>query len=287
VQIAQDGVVWMEFSETIVRRFDTHPTARKAETFPERFGLAVRQPEGWVLAFDSWTDPVSRTMASFTILGSAGAAEFDRIPTVRQPSWLLGRIAAKDAVRHVQWDAGIAEVYPIELTVSNDPGGRPRVTPRTGAGLIDCDVSLAHCREAAVALAMPRAAGADPSGPGVGIDIAEITTHPENTLRYALGDDEQRLLEQLADGDRDAWFARFWAAKEAVGKAEHTGLDGRPRAFVVRAADATGLTVTVSDRTYRVGLRDVANAAGLPPRRYAVAWTWGPELSHQAARSTQ
>ncbi|MCZ0990458.1 4'-phosphopantetheinyl transferase superfamily protein [Streptomyces diastatochromogenes] len=51
------------------------------------------------------------------------------------------------------------------------------------------------------------------------------------TLATALGTDELRLLRTLcADGPdgEDLWFTRFWAAKEAVAKAEGVGFGGRP-----------------------------------------------------------
>jgi phosphopantetheinyl transferase len=74
----------------------------------------------------------------------------------------------------------------------------------------------------------------------------------------------------LLGSDRDHDFARFWAAKEAVGKALGTGLDGNPRRFVVIDPD---LTVAVGDRTFTVQSCEVENPPELPPRRYVVAWT--------------
>jgi acyl transferase domain-containing protein/phosphopantetheinyl transferase (holo-ACP synthase) len=276
LQIAQEERVWLEAEQVLQRRFDTHQDVRTAHLVPERYAVSQKQPEGWVLASDFWTDPVSQGMTAFTVLGAAGAAEFDKVPVGMRLQWLLGRIAVKDAVRFRQWESGAAGIFPVELTVRNDASGRPWVTSRPGSGLIDCDVSLAHCREAAVAIARPWEPGADPDLPGVGIDIAEVTSHQETTVRYALADEEMRLLDTIAAGQRDLWFTRFWTAKEAVGKAQHTGLEGRPRQFTVRAADAAELVVTAAGRTYRVGFKDVQNPPDLPPRRYAVAWTWGP-----------
>src|SRR5262249_28339988 len=99
LQIAQGERVWLEAEGVLKRRFDTPYDARTAERFPERYAMSQKQPEGWVLTCDCWTEPVSRTMAAFIILGAAGAAEFDKMPVGMRPQWLLGRIAAKDAVR--------------------------------------------------------------------------------------------------------------------------------------------------------------------------------------------
>jgi phosphopantetheinyl transferase len=304
-QLVVDGKLWARIEGVVDRRFDSHPTARPAERFPSRYHMSEEQPEGWTLAYDYWTDLVTRGMAARGILGAAGAEEYERKPPATRKSWLLGRIAVKDAVRFRQWAAGHRDVYPIELTVTNEPNGRPRVHVRPGRGLIECDVSLAHTADIGVAIARPKEdrpkaagpkedrpkaagpkeAGSDDARPddarpeeddtGPGIDVAEIKPVEDSTVRFALGPGEQDLLDKL--DDRDLWFARFWAAKEAVAKAEGTGFNGRPRDFVITAHGRDGLTVTANGRTYLVAHREVGNPPDLPPRRYVVAWTWGPE----------
>jgi phosphopantetheinyl transferase len=107
--------------------------------------------------------------------------------------------------------------------------------------------------------------------PPPGIDVVEITDRDEATLRYALTGAELGLLDRLG-GDRMLWFARFWAAKEAVGKAIGTGLAGAPRRFVVRDRD---LGVAVDGRLHQVSHTEVASPPGSPSRRYVVAWTRG------------
>ncbi|WP_030491134.1 type I polyketide synthase [Micromonospora chokoriensis] len=278
-QLVVDDRVWAQIDGAVDRRFDSHPQARPAERFPERHPMSLIQPEGWTMAFDCWTDLVTQGMAARGILGSAAYEDYERQPARSRKQWLLGRIAVKDAVRFRLWEDGHSDIYPIELTVGNDPDGRPRVYGRPGRDLRDCDVSLAHCAEIGVAIAKPRPPASPPDAPGVGIDVAEITDHPESTLGFALTDEESALLDSLGGDteDRRRWFTRFWAAKEAVGKAEGTGLDGRPRQFVVKSATDTVLTVLVDDRIYPVEHREVGNPEDLPPRRYVVAWTWGPQ----------
>jgi acyl transferase domain-containing protein/phosphopantetheinyl transferase len=278
-QLIDGDRVWAQIDRAVDRRFDSHPQARPAERFPERYPMSLIQPEGWTMAFDCWTDLVTQGMAARGILGTAGYADYERQPATSRKQWMLGRIAVKDAVRSRLWQDGHTDVYPIELTVGNDPDGRPRVYGRPGRGLRDCDVSLAHSAEIGVAIAKPRDPGQPPGAPGVGIDVAEIADHPESTLRFALADSEAALLDSLGGdgGDRRRWFTRFWAAKEAVSKAEGTGLDGRPRRFVVVSATDQVLTVEVDNRVYQVDHREVSNPDDLAPRQYVVAWTWGPQ----------
>ncbi|WP_199510503.1 type I polyketide synthase [Nucisporomicrobium flavum] len=256
-QLSVNGRVWAQINGATDRRFDSHPTARACERFPEKYPMSQRQDGGWTVVFDAWTDLVTRGMAARGILGGEAAVEYERMPGARRNQWMLGRIAAKDAVRFRQWDAGHTDVYPIELTVRNEPNGRPYVQLRPGRGLVDCAVSIAHTGEAGVAIA-------GPAGAEVGIDVIEIAPREESTYRYALTDAERA---QLTD---DRSFARLWAAKEAVGKALGTGLDGAPRRFEVSLAAGT---VTVGGRVFPVAWREIENPPELPPRRYVVAWT--------------
>ncbi len=262
-QLSVGGRVYAQIDGAVDRRFDTHPAVRPAERFPDRYPLSIRHPAGFTVAFDRWTDLVTRGMAAYSILGGDAYAEYERMPATRRRLWMLGRVAAKDAVRFQHRNAGI---YPIELTVTNDDSGRPHVHGRPGRGLTECDVSLAHDGDAAVAIAVPTGTATP------GIDIVDVRPRDDTTLRYALTADERLLLDRLG-GDRDLWFARFWAAKEAVGKSLGTGLDGAPHRFVVTGPD---LTVTVDGRAHAVATTEIENPPELPPRRYVVAWTLGP-----------
>ena len=228
------------------------------------------------MAFDCWTDLVTQGMTARAALGNAAYADYERQPPAQRKPWLLGRIAAKDAVRFRLWDDGHTDVYPVELTVTNDPDGRPRVRTSPMRDFRAHDVSLAHTGEIGVAIAKAREPGAPADAPGVGIDVAEITQRPASTVDFALSDGERSLLASLG-GEAAEWFTRFWVAKEAAGKAEGTGLAGNPRRLAVVAATPETLTVEVAGRVYRVGQRIVSNPDGLPPRRYVVGWTWGPD----------
>jgi phosphopantetheinyl transferase len=148
------------------------------------------------------------------------------------------------------------------------------------------EVSLAHCAEIGIALVRP----GGPNAPGAGIDVEPLVPRDQTTRDFALSDAEQTLLADLVAADprpRDEaetlWFARFFTAKEAVGKAEGTGLAGNPRAFAVLSATESGLIVEARRgapdpaRRYQVHTAVLANPDDLPARRYTVAWTQGPD----------
>ncbi|WP_414167279.1 beta-ketoacyl synthase N-terminal-like domain-containing protein [Streptoverticillium reticulum] len=266
MQLTHEGTVWCEVRGWEDRRFDS-PTATEAITrWPEHSTLSVARPGGWHLAFEYWPDPASRELMMRNLLaGTEREAYAARSPEGRR-QWLLGRIAAKDAVRSHLWQHGAGPVFPAEIRVRNDDRGRPHPEGVHGRELPPLDLSLAHCREAAVALVRPT--GTAP----VGIDIEEITERPAVTRDAALTADERALLCQLDGTALD--FTRFWAAKEAAAKAEGTGLRGRPRDFTVSTADGGRLTVRApSGRMHRVSWAEAGNPPGLRPRQYVVAWT--------------
>ncbi|TLQ42112.1 type I polyketide synthase [Streptomyces marianii] len=289
--LTSGGRVWAELGGWQDRRFDNDPHTRPVERFPERHTLSTARPAGWALVHERWPDLASRDLIMRNMLGGAERARYEGHPPRGRRQWLLGRIAAKDAVRQWLWQRGEGPVFPAELRVDNDDRGRPRVTGTHGRTLPPLAVSLAHRAEAAVAIVRPYPpvpGGGAVTGPG--IDIEEIAEPSGATLTAALAPAERELLAVrsagtgTAAGAREAlWFTRFWAAKEAAAKAEGTGFGGRPKDFAVVAASGDRLTVEVRGagrtpvRVYRVRCEEVANPPGLPPRSYVVAWTEGPE----------
>ncbi|MEV5884829.1 beta-ketoacyl synthase N-terminal-like domain-containing protein [Streptomyces sp. NPDC052020] len=276
VRLAVEGRVWAELTGWQDRRFDNAPQTRAAERFPERNTLSLPRPGGWSLLHERWPDLASRELYMRNSCSAVERSEYAQRPLRGRRQWLLGRIAAKDAVRQWLWDHGEGPVFPAEIRVRNDAAGRPYVTGLHGRTLPPLDLSLAHRAEAGVAIVRPHT-----PGPGPGIDIEEVAERDARTLAAALGEDELRLLRHrcAATGEREAlWFTRFWAAKEAVAKAEGTGFRGRPRDFTVLQA-ASGDRLMVTGRlghTYTVRCEPARNPPGLPSRDYIVAWTTGP-----------
>jgi len=272
VELTVGGVLWAEITGWQDRRFDNDPSTRPVERFPERHTLSELRPGGWTLLHERWPDLASRELIMRNSLAGVERSRYAEHAPRGRRQWLLGRIAVKDAVRRWLWEHGEGPVFPAELRVENDGLGRPYVVGVHGRELPDLDVSLAHCAEAGVAIARPHR-----PGPGPGIDIEEVTDRTPETEAAALTPAELRLLDGLV-GSRAVWFTRFWAAKEAVAKAEGTGLDGRPRDFTVLDVSPDGGLLTVSgrlERAYPVHCAPAANPPGLPAREYVVAWTTG------------
>ncbi|WP_322042158.1 polyketide synthase dehydratase domain-containing protein [Paraburkholderia sp. J67] len=155
----------------------------------------------------------------------------------RQRAWLLGRIAAKDALRawHAREHGLEAALHPAAFGVANDARGKPVVTgwPEPNAP----SLTIAHSGDEAVAI-VQRAP--------VGVDIERIESRDEPFLRAIAGDAERALLDDLVRTDaltpaqRDAWVTRLWCAKEALGKWLGTGVEGAPHQFEATALESGG-----------------------------------------------
>jgi phosphopantetheinyl transferase (holo-ACP synthase) len=180
--------------------------------------------------------------------------------------WMLGRIAAKDAARlREAGRSGRARLHhPIEVVVTNDENGQPRVE-LPGPGGPAPAVSLAHTDSGAVAVA-----GAGP----VGIDLEPLDAGDKLVLEDFTTEAERALLEK-SDGGRDEAGAvtRLWCAKEAAAKMLGSGLQGRPASFeVVKIAPGGRITIRHAPTgrlvEVRTTVRDgllVAVAAGEAP----------------------
>ncbi len=267
-----DGRLWARIDRWRDRRFATDDVTWPVFYFPARNRIAQRQPGGWFLVRDRWPDPATCELFMRRYLSAAERAEYQRRNPRAARQWLMGRIAVKDAVRQWLWDAGAGPVFPNEITVSNDPSGRPRVA---GPFIEAPEVSLAHTGSLAAALV-----GNPGPAPGVGIDIEQITDRDKRTVAAILTEGERGLLDTLCSTEltRSSWITRFWTAKEAVSKAAGTGLGGRPHQFAVERVDGDRLLVAAG-----VGApsRWAQTEVGAESEPYAVAWT-PPEVADPA-----
>ncbi|WP_329144144.1 polyketide synthase dehydratase domain-containing protein [Streptomyces sp. NBC_01456] len=270
-----DGTVWARLEGWTYRRFGADERVWPMKFTPEVCGIGEPRPGGWCLARRRWSDPASQELVMRRYLGAAERAHYERCAPHARTAWLLGRIAAKDAVRELLWDEGAGPVFPAEVPLVNDDHGRPRPDGPLARGI---HVSLAHKDRIAVALAHR-------AGP-VGIDIETVTEDPRALERIALTPAERRLADGLhardAAGGRAHWLTALWCAKEAAAKAAGSGLGGRPQAWAVTPGPGGALWVTAPDgRRHLVHLDSVHD----PSARHVVAWT-GPRPGDRTGADT-
>lgn len=149
----------------------------------------------------------------------------------RRFEWLFGRAAAKDAVRML-WRRMTGErLFMADVEILKDEHGRPQAVSRDDGDSREFpSVAISHTTGLIVAAAS--------ESPCVGIDVERVATREAGFEQLAFDDDERALLD-AAPGDRHAWVARFWCAKEAASKAIGLGLPEGPRGVAVRNLNPT------------------------------------------------
>jgi malonyl CoA-acyl carrier protein transacylase/phosphopantetheinyl transferase len=281
------GRVWARLSGFENRRFATDDVTWPLLCYPEINTIAHFEPGGWVQLAERWPDAASRELIARRYLSATERETYRTHAPRGRRHWLMGRIAAKDAVRRWLWARGAGPLFPVQVTIVADEQGRPTVK---APGPWKVCVSIAHSGDLAVAIA-----DEEP----IGVDVEFVEQRNPGLEMIALSAPERALLDRAvigAAGDpvraRSQAFTRFWAAKEAVSKAEGTGLVGRPTAFEVNAIDGDHLRVVcraelaVTTREYAVETRLVAG----PPdaedasTEYVVAWTVGWKHAMPALR---
>jgi acyl transferase domain-containing protein/phosphopantetheinyl transferase len=137
--------------------------------------------------------------------------------------WLLGRLAAKDAVRDYLQRTRGQLLHPLEIEIANESSGKPIVLePALGI-----EISISHLPDEALA-----AASAAP----VGVDLARLEPRAPEWKNLAFSAEEQRVL-----GASEEWLLRAWCAKEAAAKAHGLGLESLPKFRVIGVEPESGV----------------------------------------------
>ncbi|HEV2361851.1 MAG TPA: hypothetical protein VGS21_09135, partial [Acidimicrobiales bacterium] len=103
--------------------------------FPENHLLSTETDDGYMAVEERWRDSASRELMARRYLDAAERARFHRLNPREQRLFLLGRIAAKDAVRHLLWSRGHGPLFPIEVPLADAGEGRVVVAGGPGHGM--------------------------------------------------------------------------------------------------------------------------------------------------------
>ena len=139
--------------------------------------------------------------------------------------WLLGRIAANDAIRDWLRRQYGRNLHPLEVTIANRPGGAPVVAAPADVPLA---ISISHLDEEAMAVVA--------QAKGVGVDLVRVVDRGSDFLDLAF-DQEERTAIARAGPDAASWAHRAWCAKEAAAKAHALGFDALGQFRVCRVAE--------------------------------------------------
>lgn len=157
----------------------------------------------------------------------------------RRRQWLLGRMAAKDAVRYFLKDRFNLDTRPGDISVLNDKNGRPYIAGEIIKN-IDCPISLSIAHSGKVSASV---AGGGLNG--IGIDIEYVSSNHNGLEEAGFSPSERVLLNNIGPSDRKEWLLRLWCAKEAMAKAVGEGLMGSPLNVLIEVFDSGTGTVTL------------------------------------------
>ncbi|WP_239651410.1 acyltransferase domain-containing protein [Neosynechococcus sphagnicola] len=169
----------------------------------------------------------------------------------RRNEWLLGRVAAKDALRQWAWGKFALDLSPADIQILATPLGKPLAhCPPLENYCSLPDVSISHNCGRIVAIV------ADPNM-DIGIDLQYVDSmNTDDWLDGAFTPTELTHLEQFISRDRNQTFLGAWCAKEAASKAAGTGLKCDPKSWKIKDYNLEKHTVNVThlDQSFEVKL---------------------------------
>lgn len=151
----------------------------------------------------------------------------------RRRQWLAGRIAAKEAARLLIQREFALELKAADLLIEKSAQGIAQISVPAYELTWIPQISIAHCRTSAAAVAeRPRQERL------AGIDLENIDEREDGFEVLALTKSEQNWLKEQGSKDRNEQICILWTAKEAASKACGTGLRNNPKNFELRARES-------------------------------------------------
>jgi acyl transferase domain-containing protein/phosphopantetheinyl transferase len=213
-------------TEDVLSRFIAEPARQKiAQELP--LATAGFSPRENIACFKLAGDlvPLDRAfvdwLADYVLSGAEREFfQFELKSDQRKREWLIGRMAAKDAVRTlIARDYGL-ELCPADIEILQSDSGQP-VLSGNWLSLVPCapTVSIAHKGDLAVAVASG-AAGLK----RIGVDLEELRQLPAGFAELGLKGRAVLPAEKLPEPERSEAHLAMWCAREAFGKALGIGL---------------------------------------------------------------
>lgn len=162
----------------------------------------------------------------------------------RRTEWLLGRIAAKDAVREWTERRFGRRLAPVDVEIRTNAEGKPYAVCEAAANVTMPDVSISHSHGHVVAAVAA-------TGSEIGIDLQRVhTVRSRDLIDVGFDASERELLAGADTTMRHALTVGFWCAREAVAKCAGTGLLGTPRRWRVVGYDPQAAQVAVRHESF-------------------------------------
>lgn len=188
-----------------------------------------------------YTFVTDKDLINYTLSEILGASEIDRYDALlpaKQQSWLLGRLAAKQALIERVLEQLNVQIPLKHLTIISGEGVRPSFRI-AGASISEADmrnieqsfnISLSHHGTIAVA------SSAHTCHDGyVGVDVEPVRVIREETIYAFLTPHELKTYQMAAKEEQSRLATMYWCLKESYLKALGVGLRIHPRRVEMRS----------------------------------------------------
>jgi acyl transferase domain-containing protein len=128
IELLRSGSVVTRITGWVNRRFDSDPPLWRMLREPDRHLVSSAFAPGLVAVEERWRDSASRELMARRYLDRSERGVYETLNPLDQRRWLLGRIAAKDAVRQELWAEGHGPLFPIEVPLADATPSSVRVT---------------------------------------------------------------------------------------------------------------------------------------------------------------
>ena len=239
------GKIWLIISGWQNRRLEIDEPLWNVSMSPLRNRLSEEIAPGVFLFGNAYSRVVSWDFILKRYFNQTEKKHHNSLLPNKRKTWMISRVAAKDAVRNLLNTQKQQACYPITFEIYSDEFRKPYVKGGLTEGI---QISIAHKGTDAVGIARFDQA--------VGIDIETIEERSPAFFDLVFNDHE---LELLAQKDKTEWATRFWVAKEAYGKFLGKGLQGNPKAYTVEKINGDELIInhitikTIKHKNYIIG----------------------------------
>jgi len=245
IVMKRDGITWLIISGWQNRRLEIDEPLWNVSMSPLHNRLSEEVAPGVFLFGHAYSRVVSWDFILKRYFNQIEKKHHNNLLPNKRRTWMISRVAVKDAVRNLLNTQKNQACYPITFEIYSDKHRKPYVK----GGLTDnINISIAHKGTDAVGIARFNEA--------VGIDIEHIEERSAGFFDLVFNDHEMALLESR---DKIEWATRFWVAKEAYGKYLGKGLQGNPKAYTVEEINGEELRInnitikTIKHKNYIIG----------------------------------
>jgi len=233
------------------------------------------------------TDEGTLALCAQHVLTPSETQTFESWSNVKKRrEWLLGRIAAKEAVRDLVSRFFDVALSSTDVEIYADENGKPIVSAiQIDDKQLSPLISISHKNGVAVAIT---ALEDQNNCRGIGVDVEIIESKEDGFENLLLSDSELAQFKELLVSKRDLLLSKMWSVKEAVGKALGNGLSSNPKNLHIVFADpqltkfqvkpmhlatiATSKTGTVSERSNVSTAPDTIQASCIVVNETIISW---------------